>query len=76
MADTFVAGRVNAGFTIIAQGASKGRDTIVLGFRSDRATVEYVTWFYQPQTGGYSSGHYFGNDIVAAVADYKNRLDK
>ena len=34
---------------------------------------QYVTWVYNAQTGGCNNGHYFGDNLEKAMADFKSR---
>ena len=58
------------GITILeAKAAASGQLDIVLA-KTERN--EYVTWVYV--FGQFASGHYFGNDIAQAGADYAERV--
>ena len=57
------------GVTILEAKPTQSMQLDVVLAKTERN--EYVTWIYV--FGSFNSGHYFGNDIQAASADYMGR---
>jgi hypothetical protein len=64
-------GTRNVGFYILNQKENKAGDTYVIGFNPE--SVQFVTWFYNTECGGYSWGHYVFN-LDSAMDDFNKRL--
>ena len=48
--------------------------TALIAWQSSNGDVEFVTTYSYREDGTWGSGRYFGNDLQAALNDYKERV--